>query len=105
MILLTIVVFPALSKPLGCWVSLVQHHRSIAYSIKILISLSLSLALRKMDSIMQVLILDAFVRWECLIEEFLQSTYYDHVIVMFPDNIEVPGFTSRDGTMASVKSS
>jgi hypothetical protein len=50
MIFLTMVVFPALSRPLS-QISRFQRSERIAYSIKILISLSFSLAFRKIDNI------------------------------------------------------
>lgn len=54
-ILFTIVVFPALSRPLPMFVSKLLRLRSkFTHSIKILISLSFSLAFRRIDSILSV---------------------------------------------------
>ena len=54
-ILFTIVVFPALSRPLPMFVSkLLRWGSKFPHSIKILISLSFSLAFRRIDSILSV---------------------------------------------------
>ena len=56
MIFLTMVVFPALSRPLPSQSSaLVHYSRAGAYNMRILISLSFSLALRKIDNMSQCL--------------------------------------------------
>lgn len=88
MIFLTIVVLPALSRPLS-QVSRFHQSGKRAYSIKIRISLSFNLAFRKIDSILPFC-RKAVVGCVALGKDFVQlrkmgyPIKYHHVIITYP---------------------
>lgn len=82
MIFLTIVVLPALSRPLRLCERhanhvMVQHFMAGAYSIKMRSSLSLSLALRRIESIAAAAAGSEFVKFKNSVQTFqCVNTYY-----------------------------